>query len=84
MRESDKQLMREGRQSEALEDNYNFKPHSANIWINGVDDYRKRIDTNVISTAKYGFKPDMLNELNEILKEYPNAYHVVNDANCWL
>ena len=41
MRESDKQLMREGRQSEALEDNYNFKPHSANIWINGVEDYRK-------------------------------------------
>ena len=85
MIESDKQLMREGRQLEALGDNYIVRGISASIWLDGAEAYRKRIDTNVIRTGNYSNKYSLYEEeLNEILKEYPKAYYVVNDSNCWL
>ena len=84
MIKTDKQLMKEGKTLEALGDNYQSKPHSATIWYNGWEDYKKRNDKNVIKTKNYSVKYEMIKELNKILKEYPNAYHIVNDANCWL
>ena len=84
MIKTDKQLMREGKTLEALGDNYQSKPHSATIWLDGDEAYRKRNDKNIIKTKNYSIKYEMIEELNKILKEYPNAYYIVNDANCWL
>ena len=85
MQKSDKQLMREGNYTEALGDNYVVKSISASIWIDGPQAYTKRDDTNVIRTKSYS-NIGMLyeEELNDIIKEYPNAYFTINDANNWL
>ena len=85
MQKSDKQLMREGNYTEALGDNYVVNGISASIWIDGSQAYTKRDDTNVIRTKSYS-NIGMLyeEELNDIIKEYPNAYFTINDANNWL
>ena len=85
MHKTDKQLMREGRYVEALGDNYASKPISASIWLDGVEAYKKSIDSNVINTKSYSTKYDLYEEeLNDLLEEYPEAYYVVNNANNWM
>jgi len=85
MRESDKQLMREGKHIEALGDNYVVDSISASIWVDGAEAYTSRDDRNVIRTKNYSTKYDLYEEeLNDIIKEYPNAYYTINDLNNWM
>ena len=85
MHKSDKQLMREGNFQEALGDNYNVKGISASIWLDGAIAYTEGDDTNVIRTKNYSTKYQLFDEeLNDIIKKYPDAYYTINDSNNWL
>ena len=85
MHKSDKQLMREGNYTEALGDNYVVCSISSSIWLDGVEAYQKRIDSNVIKTKSYSTKYALYEEeLNDLLEEYPEAYYVISDCNNWM
>ena len=85
MHKTDKQLMREGNYTEALGDNYVVNGISASIWLDGAEAYIEGDDSNVIRTKSYSTKYGLYEEeLNDIIKKYPNAYFTINDANNWM